>query len=68
MPISQRALPRRNTRPSSKRLQEKLAALHNKIYRKRIPVVICYEGWDAAGKGGNIRRLAYPLSTRAGLT
>ena len=40
-----------------KRLQEKLAALHNKIYRKRIPVVICYEGWDAAGKGGNIRRV-----------
>ena len=47
-----------------KRLQEKLAALHNKIYRKRIPVVICYEGWDAAGKGGNIRRLAYPLDPR----
>ena len=47
-----------------KRLQEKLAGLHNRIYRKKIPVVICYEGWDAAGKGGNIRRLAYPLDPR----
>ena len=47
-----------------KRLQKKLAELHNQIYRKRIPVVICYEGWDAAGKGGNIRRLAYPLDPR----
>ena len=47
-----------------KRLQKKLAELHNQIYRKRIPVVICYEGWDAAGKGGNIRRIAYPLDPR----
>ena len=47
-----------------KRLQKKLAELHNQIYRKKIPVVICYEGWDAAGKGGNIRRLAYPLDPR----
>ncbi|MBQ3276194.1 MAG: phosphate--AMP phosphotransferase [Oscillospiraceae bacterium] len=47
-----------------KRLQEKLRELHNQIYRKRIPVVLCYEGWDAAGKGGNIRRIAYPLDPR----
>ncbi len=47
-----------------KRLQEKLRGLHNQIYRKRIPVVLCYEGWDAAGKGGNIRRIAYPLDPR----
>ncbi len=47
-----------------KQLQEKLARLHNQIYRKKIPVVICYEGWDAAGKGGNIRRLTYPLDPR----
>ena len=47
-----------------KRLQKKLAGLHNQIYRKKIPVVICFEGWDAAGKGGSIRRLAYPLDPR----
>ncbi len=47
-----------------KELQGKLSRLHNMIYRKRIPVVLCYEGWDAAGKGGNIRRVAYPLDPR----
>ena len=47
-----------------KALQEKISRLHNVVYRKRIPFVICYEGWDAAGKGGNIRRLAYPLDPR----
>ena len=47
-----------------KRLQKRMAELHNIIYRKKIPVVLCYEGWDAAGKGGNIRRVAYPLDPR----
>ena len=47
-----------------KRLQNRLSELHNVIYRKKIPVILCYEGWDAAGKGGNIRRVAYPLDPR----
>ncbi len=47
-----------------KALQKRIAKLHNMIYRKRIPVVIGFEGWDAAGKGGAIRRLAYPLDPR----
>ncbi len=47
-----------------KKLQARLSELHNIIYRKKIPVVLCYEGWDAAGKGGNIRRVAYPLDPR----
>ena len=47
-----------------KKLQSRLSELHNIIYRKKIPVILCYEGWDAAGKGGNIRRVAYPLDPR----
>ena len=47
-----------------KHLQKRLSELHNVIYRKKIPVILCYEGWDAAGKGGNIRRVAYPLDPR----
>ncbi len=47
-----------------KALQNRLSELHNIIYRKKIPVILCYEGWDAAGKGGNIRRVAYPLDPR----
>ena len=47
-----------------KKLQKRLSELHNIIYRLKIPVVLCYEGWDSAGKGGNIRRVAYPLDPR----
>ena len=44
--------------------QKKARDLEHEIYRRRIPVVIVYEGWDAAGKGGNIRRLTQNLDPR----
>ncbi|MDD3204350.1 MAG: polyphosphate:AMP phosphotransferase [Lachnospiraceae bacterium] len=47
-----------------KAAQKKLKKLHNKIYNKGIPVIIAYEGWDAAGKGGNIKRLTSALDAR----
>lgn len=47
-----------------KDLQAQLEELHNKIYRKKVPVIICYEGWDAAGKGGNIKRVTAALDPR----
>ena len=46
------------------RLQKELSSLHNELYRKRIPVIIAYEGWDAAGKGGNIKRITSALDPR----
>ena len=46
------------------RLQAELLELHYRLYRKKIPVVIAYEGWDAAGKGGNIKRIAGALDPR----
>ena len=45
-------------------LQATLSDLHNRIYKKKIPVIIAYEGWDAAGKGGNIKRLTAALDPR----
>ena len=47
-----------------KSLQNRLGELHNKLYRKKVPVVLAYEGWDAAGKGGNIRRITGALDPR----
>ena len=47
-----------------KEAQNRLKDLHNRIYRQKIPVVIVYEGWDAAGKGGNIKRVAAALDPR----
>lgn len=46
------------------RLQKELNHLHYELYRKKIPVIIAYEGWDAAGKGGNIKRVAGALDPR----
>jgi len=45
-------------------LQSELRQLHYKLYRKKIPVIIAYEGWDAAGKGGNIKRITGALDPR----
>lgn len=46
------------------RLQAQLRELHNRLYRKQVPVIIAYEGWDAAGKGGNIKRITEALDPR----
>lgn len=46
------------------RLQKKLELLHSELYRLRIPVVLGFEGWDAGGKGGAIRRLTSHLDPR----
>ena len=47
-----------------KKAQATLRELEYEIYLRRVPVVIAYEGWDAAGKGGNIRRLTQNLDPR----
>ena len=47
-----------------KELQNKMEKLHGEIYRRRIPVVIGFEGWDAGGKGGAIKRLTEKMDPR----
>ena len=47
-----------------KKYQKRIRELEHEVYKKRIPVLILYEGWDAAGKGGNIRRLVQGLDPR----
>ena len=45
-------------------LQEEIRELAHQIYERRVPVVVVYEGWDAAGKGGNIKRLTQSMDPR----
>ncbi len=45
-------------------LQKKMEILHSELYQLRIPVVICFEGWDAGGKGGAIKRLTSHMDPR----
>ncbi len=47
-----------------KKEQAALSHLHSLLYREKVPVVIAFEGWDAAGKGGAIRRLSWSLDPR----
>ena len=48
-----------------KEQQKRLNRLEMEMYQKRIPLMLMYEGWDAAGKGGNIKRVAQALDARA---
>lgn len=45
-------------------LQVKLRRLQYEGSKAGLPLVILYEGWDAAGKGGSIRRLTATLDPR----
>jgi polyphosphate kinase 2 (PPK2 family) len=45
-------------------LQYDLHALQIRALDQQVPVIIVYEGWDAAGKGGNIRRLTERIDPR----
>ncbi len=67
-PLRRANLERRLSRETYDRLlprrQKRLRELEHEIYMRRIPVVVVYEGWDAAGKGGNIKRLVRKLDPR----
>ena len=49
---------------SMDRFGKKLHEMHYEAYKKKIPVLILFEGWDAAGKGGAIKRLVQHLDPR----
>lgn len=46
------------------RHQTALDLLGREVWMHKLPVVVVYEGWDAAGKGGNIKRLTGQLDPR----
>ena len=45
--------------------QKRFYELELEMYQKRVPLMLMYEGWDAAGKGGNIKRVAQAIDARA---
>ena len=64
IPLENKSLSDEEYKEELARLQNHLKELHNRLYRKKVPVVIVYEGWDAAGKGGNIKRITEALDPR----
>ena len=45
-------------------LQVRLRELEFQIFKRRVPVLCVFEGWDAAGKGGAIKRVTEMLDPR----
>ncbi len=58
------SLQREEYEKTLKKQQKKIWELEHEIYKRRIPVIIGYEGWDAGGKGGNIKRLVQGMDPR----
>ena len=46
------------------RYQVALSELGYQVYMQKRPVVMVFEGWDAAGKGGSIKRITEKLDPR----
>jgi polyphosphate:AMP phosphotransferase len=44
--------------------QGRIRNIHYLLYKRKVPLVIVFEGWDAAGKGGNIMRLVRHMNPR----
>jgi len=45
-------------------LQLRLLILQQKVREAGVPVIVMYEGWDAAGKGGSILRITEKMDPR----
>jgi polyphosphate kinase 2 (PPK2 family) len=59
-----RALDRQAYVREMTRRQIQIRELGYQVYLKKRPVVIVFEGWDAAGKGGAIKRITEKLDPR----
>ncbi|MDR3229965.1 MAG: polyphosphate:AMP phosphotransferase [Synergistaceae bacterium] len=58
------SIPRERYKKELPKLQDRLRDIQYILYRERIPAVVAFEGWDAAGKGGAIKRLTERLDPR----
>jgi polyphosphate:AMP phosphotransferase len=61
-PVKRRASPevkfsKEDCQETLNSLQIEMLELHYLLFKRKIPLIIAYEGWDAAGKGGNITRV-----------
>jgi polyphosphate kinase 2 (PPK2 family) len=57
-------LPRKDYEVTVAEEQLRLRALHFRMYESRVPALAVFEGWDAAGKGGAIKRVTATLEPR----
>ncbi len=58
-------LPKKTYKETKDYLQSELVRTQLDLFHAKVPVVLVFEGWDAAGKGGSIRRLLEHIDPRA---
>jgi polyphosphate:AMP phosphotransferase len=58
------SLPRDEYQQTIDRCQDRIRDLQFLLYKRKIPLIILFEGWDAAGKGGTIMRLTRNMNPR----
>jgi polyphosphate:AMP phosphotransferase len=67
--LSRLDMSQKQTKKDYRRLLEKyqgrLNILHRKARQRKLSTIVVFEGWDAAGKGGAIRRLTAALDARS---
>ena len=59
-----RKLPKKDYEEQVGKAQVRLRELHFQLFQEQVPVLCLFEGWDAAGKGGAIKRLTETLDPR----
>ena len=59
-----RSLPRDRYVLELARRQIQLRELVGQVYARKRPVLVAFEGWDAAGKGGTIKRITEKIDPR----
>jgi polyphosphate kinase 2 (PPK2 family) len=58
------ALTRKAFKPVQRAMLERIFELSEMVYEQKRPVIVVFEGWDAAGKGTTIRALTGRLDAR----
>ncbi|RME25344.1 MAG: polyphosphate:AMP phosphotransferase [Deltaproteobacteria bacterium] len=56
---------RKHYKTELKRQQARLNLLHRRARQQRLSTILVFEGWDAGGKGGAIRRLLPAIDARS---
>jgi polyphosphate:AMP phosphotransferase len=59
-----RKLPGHEYKKMKGEYQERLRSLQYRLFTQKRPLVLVFEGWDASGKGGGIKRLVQVLNPR----
>ena len=60
----EQVLPKAEYKTKLELLQGKLNSLRRKAHHKKLSMILLFEGWDAGGKGGAIRRVIRPMDAR----